>query len=303
MNTLAMTLKNLRHTIGEGSLPDAVVSVCRDDPAEPRHLLDLSDLLYGLNLRAEAAAVAEELLRHPGASSVLRARAHERRADEAFLRGDLAAAQDADVMSEWAGLGYYARARNLLKCARAVASDFGGRFPNSVEGLQTLPGIGPYTAAAIASIAFDRRATVVDGNVERVVARLYAVETPLPLAKPELSALADSLTPDMRPGDHAQAMMDLGATICTPRNPACGICPWRDPCRARAADVPQLLPARRAYLRRDQPQRVQTPPGRAGSSARSAPRFRWPGRSRRRGTSWQPPTSVGRRDCRPDGSP
>jgi A/G-specific adenine glycosylase len=145
---------------------------------------------------------------------------------------DLAAAQDADVMSEWAGLGYYARARNLLKCARAVASDFGGRFPNSVEGLQTLPGIGPYTAAAIASIAFDRRATVVDGNVERVVARLYAVETPLPLAKPELSALADSLTPDMRPGDHAQAMMDLGATICTPRNPACILCPLTEDCLA-----------------------------------------------------------------------
>ncbi len=158
---------------------------------------------------------------------------------------DLAAAQDADVMSEWAGLGYYARARNLLKCARAVASDFGGRFPNSVEGLQTLPGIGPYTAAAIASIAFDRRATVVDGNVERVVARLYAVETPLPLAKPELSALADSLTPDMRPGDHAQAMMDLGATICTPRNPACSLCPLTKDCMAyavgNAADLPRRV--------------------------------------------------------------
>jgi len=159
---------------------------------------------------------------------------------------DLAAAQDADVMSEWAGLGYYARARNLLKCARAVVSEFGGRFPDSVEGLRTLPGIGPYTAAAIASIAFDRRATVVDGNVERVVARLYAVETPLPLAKPELTALADSITPHARPGDHAQAMMDLGATICTPRNPACILCPLAEDCRALATGLASELPRRLA---------------------------------------------------------
>ena len=159
---------------------------------------------------------------------------------------DLAAAPDADVMSEWAGLGYYARARNLLKCARAVVQDHGGRFPDNVEGLSTLPGIGPYTAAAIASIAFDRRATVVDGNVERVVARLFAIETPLPSAKPEFTALADTVTPDLRPGDHAQAMMDLGATICTPRNPACILCPLSEDCLARVSGIAADLPRRLA---------------------------------------------------------
>ncbi len=157
----------------------------------------------------------------------------------------LAAAQDAEVMGAWAGLGYYARARNLLRCARVVAADHGGVFPDDHDTLLRLPGIGPYTAAAIAAIAFDRRETVVDGNVERVVARLCAVRVPLPDAKPELAAIARRLTPDARPGDHAQAMMDLGATICTPRNPACGICPWRDPCRARAAGLARDLPAKR----------------------------------------------------------
>jgi len=160
--------------------------------------------------------------------------------------GDLAAAQDAEVMAEWAGLGYYARARNLLKCARVVATDLGGRFPDTAEALRALPGIGPYTAAAIAAIAFDEAATVVDGNVERVVSRLWAVETPLPAAKPELTALAARLTPSARPGDHAQAMMDLGATICTPRNPACALCPISDFCAAKAvgiaADLPRKAP-------------------------------------------------------------
>ena len=160
--------------------------------------------------------------------------------------GALAAAEDGDVMAEWAGLGYYARARNLLKCARAVVADHGGRFPETRDTLLTLPGIGPYTAAAIASITFDEPATVVDGNVERVVARLFAIETPLPAAKPELTALAARLTPDDRPGDHAQAMMDLGATICTPRNPACGICPLRASCEGHAkgiaADLPRKTP-------------------------------------------------------------
>ncbi|MFN3147104.1 MAG: A/G-specific adenine glycosylase [Paracoccaceae bacterium] len=155
---------------------------------------------------------------------------------------DLAAAEDAEVMGEWAGLGYYARARNLLKCARAVAAGHGGRFPTTREALIGLPGIGPYTASAIASIAFDEPATVVDGNVERVMARLFHVETPLPTAKPELTALAERLTPRTRPGDHAQAVMDLGATICTPRSPACGICPLRDPCAGRAAGVQAELP-------------------------------------------------------------
>ena len=133
-------------------------------------------------------------------------------------------------MGEWAGLGYYARARNLLKCARAVVADHGGQFPETREGLLTLPGIGPYTASAIAAIAFDQPATVVDGNVERVMARMFSVLTPLPAAKPELTALAESLTPQARPGDYAQAVMDLGATICTPRSPACGICPWVHSC-------------------------------------------------------------------------
>ncbi len=155
---------------------------------------------------------------------------------------DLAAAADAEVMGEWAGLGYYARARNLLACARAVVAQHGGQFPQTLDGLRSLPGIGPYTAAAIASIAFDLPATVVDGNVERVMARLHDVHTPLPAAKPELTALAASHTPLNRPGDYAQAVMDLGATICTPRNPACGICPLIALCAARAAGTAPSLP-------------------------------------------------------------
>ena len=154
----------------------------------------------------------------------------------------LAAAEDGEVMAAWAGLGYYARARNLLACARDVVGEHRGAFPETEAELRALPGVGPYTAAAIAAIAFDRPATVVDGNVERVVARLRAVEMPLPDAKPELSALAAELTPGERPGDYAQAMMDLGATICTPRSPACGICPVMAHCTARAvgrADLPR----------------------------------------------------------------
>ncbi len=156
----------------------------------------------------------------------------------------LAAAADADVMGEWAGLGYYARARNLLKCARAVVADHGGQFPTTRADLLTLPGIGPYTASAIAAIAHDEAATVVDGNVERVMARLHRVETPLPAAKTALTALAEALTPDHRAGDYAQAVMDLGATICTPRNPACALCPWSHACKARAAGVQSDLPRR-----------------------------------------------------------
>lgn len=159
---------------------------------------------------------------------------------------DLAAADEAQVMGEWAGLGYYARARNLLKCARVVADRHAGRFPETREALQALPGIGPYTASAIAAIAFDAPETVVDGNVERVMARRFGIRTPLPAAKPELVAAAARLTPAERPGDYAQAVMDLGATICTPRNPACGLCPWREDCRARAeglqADLPRKSP-------------------------------------------------------------
>jgi A/G-specific adenine glycosylase len=154
----------------------------------------------------------------------------------------LAAAEDAEVMAEWAGLGYYARARNLLKCARAVVTNHGGTFPKTAAGLRALPGIGPYTAAAIAAIAFDEPAVVADGNVERVVARLWAVQTPLPAAKPELTALAARLTPDTRPGEHAQAMMDLGATICTPRKPACALCPLTPFCAGHAAGTAADLP-------------------------------------------------------------
>ncbi|WP_415922731.1 A/G-specific adenine glycosylase [Tateyamaria sp. SN6-1] len=155
---------------------------------------------------------------------------------------DLAAAEDADVMAAWAGLGYYARARNLLKCARVVAAEHGGQFPADHAALLKLPGIGPYTAGAIASIAFDLPHVVVDGNVERVMARLHDEHTPLPAAKPILTAHAQALTPTTRPGDYAQAVMDLGATICSPKSPACGICPWRDPCAARAAGTAPELP-------------------------------------------------------------
>ena len=154
----------------------------------------------------------------------------------------LAAAADGDVMAEWAGLGYYARARNLLACARAVVARHGGVFPSDLAGLRALPGIGPYTAAAIAAIAFGRSETVVDGNVERVMSRVFAVETPLPAAKPTLTALAARLTPVDRAGDYAQAVMDLGATICTPRNPACGICPWLTGCAARPLGIAATLP-------------------------------------------------------------
>ncbi len=158
----------------------------------------------------------------------------------------LAAAPDAEVMAAWAGLGYYARARNLIACARAVTGARGGRFPQTEAELRELPGIGAYTAAAIAAIAFDRPSVVVDGNVERVMARLFGVEEPLPGAKARLHALAAGLTPDARPGDYAQAVMDLGATICTPRNPACGICPWREPCVARREGIAATLPRRAA---------------------------------------------------------
>ena len=160
--------------------------------------------------------------------------------------GALAAAQDADVMAAWAGLGYYARARNLLKCARAVADEHNGVFPQELSALLKLPGVGPYTAAAISAIAFQKVATVVDGNVERVMARLYAVQTPLPDAKPELTQKAAALTPPVRPGDYAQAVMDLGATVCTPKSPNCALCPWRANCKAfsqgSAAELPKKRP-------------------------------------------------------------
>src|SRR5579885_2301985 len=155
-----------------------------------------------------------------------------------------------EVLHAWQGLGYYARARNLHACARAVVARHGGAFPRDEAALRALPGIGDYTAAAIAAIAFDRRAAPVDGNVERVTARLFAIETPLPEAKPELRRLAASLVPERRAGDYAQAAMDLGATLCTPRKPRCVLCPWREECRARALGVAENLPRRRAAAAR-----------------------------------------------------
>jgi A/G-specific adenine glycosylase len=159
--------------------------------------------------------------------------------------GDLAAASLDEVLHAWQGLGYYARARNLHACAQAVVERFGGVFPDTEAGLLELPGVGAYTAAAIAAIAFDRPAAVMDGNVERVMARYFAVETPLPEAKPALRAYAASLTPEMRPGDYAQAVMDLGATICTPRKPRCMLCPWTANCRARILGDPERLPVKK----------------------------------------------------------
>ncbi|MFV0281298.1 MAG: A/G-specific adenine glycosylase [Rhodoblastus sp.] len=154
----------------------------------------------------------------------------------------LARASDEEIMRAWAGLGYYSRARNLIACARKVEAL--GAFPANEAGLRELPGIGPYTAAAIAAIAFGRRAVVVDGTVERVVARLHAMETPLPGARPEIRARADELTPRRRAGDFAQAVMDLGATICTPKNPACALCPLRGICVARNKSAPDAYPRR-----------------------------------------------------------
>jgi A/G-specific adenine glycosylase len=166
----------------------------------------------------------------------------------------LAAAEDGAVMAAWAGLGYYARARNLLACARAVAAEHQGRFPDDEAALRRLPGIGAYTAAAIAAIAFGKRAVAVDGNVERVVARLHAVKTPLPAARTEIRALADAMTPDPGAGDFAQAMMDLGSAICTPRNPDCGRCPVRPWCAAYAEGDPALYPVKAPKMAR--PHRV-----------------------------------------------
>jgi A/G-specific adenine glycosylase len=163
---------------------------------------------------------------------------------------DLAAEADGEVMAAWAGLGYYARARNLLACARAVSVGHGGVFPDTEAGLRGLPGLGAYTAAAIAAIAFDEPANVVDGNVERVMARLFAVEAPLPDAKPQLKDLAAGLVRDERPGDWAQALMDLGAVICRPKQPLCNRCPVGEHCVARAAGAPETYPRRIAKTER-----------------------------------------------------
>ena len=158
----------------------------------------------------------------------------------------LDAANESDVMAAWAGLGYYARARNLVKAARAVVADHGGAFPSTEAALATLPGLGAYTAAAVAAIAFGERAVVVDANVERVVARLFAIDTPLPAARPAIRVAADTITPDRRAGDFAQAMMDLGSDICTVRKPRCLLCPVAADCRGRIEGNPDRLPVKRA---------------------------------------------------------
>ena len=155
---------------------------------------------------------------------------------------DLANARDEEIMGAWAGLGYYARARNLLKCARVIVKESDGEFPKTSEALLKLPGVGPYTAAAIASIAYDIPETVVDGNVERVISRIFNIHTKLPKAKKELAFLAKQLTPTIRSGDYAQAIMDLGATICKPTSPKCNICPWVYYCVSNKAGTSEYLP-------------------------------------------------------------
>ena len=156
----------------------------------------------------------------------------------------LAAASDEDVMKEWAGLGYYSRARNLHACAKAVTAEYGGVFPAELAELKKLPGIGPYTAAAIRTIAFDLPANVVDGNVERVMSRIFAYDKPLnePKNKKALHDIAAAYVPAKRPGDYAQALMDLGATVCTPQKPNCGACPWQKNCAAFASCKPDAYP-------------------------------------------------------------
>jgi len=166
----------------------------------------------------------------------------------------LAAAPTEAVMSAWAGLGYYSRARNLHACAKAIVEVHGGIFPETPDALRALPGIGEYTSAAIASIAFNRVATVVDGNVERVISRLYAIEEPLPGSKPQIKALTTTLVPEDRPGDFAQAMMDLGATLCSPKSPSCILCPFSGSCAAQkrgdAETFPRKTPKKEGQLRR-----------------------------------------------------
>ena len=186
---------------------------------------------------------------------------------------DLAASPREDVLAAWAGLGYYARARNLHACAQVVADELGGRFPEDLEALRALPGVGEYTANAIRAAAFDKPASVVDGNVERVITRLFAIETPPPGAKPEIKRLAAGLADPDRPGDYAQALMDLGATVCTPKSPRCGACPWSKACAAHAAGTRRAIRSRR---RRPQSRCAAasafTSPRRTGFGCAGAPR-------------------------------
>ena len=161
----------------------------------------------------------------------------------------LADARQEDVLAAWAGLGYYARARNLHAAAQLVAHQMGGKFPTSAEALRALPGVGAYTAGAVAAIAYDEKQAAMDANAERVIARLYAVKTAMPKAKPELHALCSALVPD-RAGDFVQALMDLGSAICTPRQPACTNCPWTDECRSRKLGLQEQLPVKAPKIAR-----------------------------------------------------
>lgn len=193
--------------------------------ADPYHVFLSEIMLQQTTVKAVGPYFADFLTRWPSVAA-------------------LAAAPLEQVLSAWAGLGYYARARNLHACAQAVVTRHGGRFPADEAALLDLPGIGPYTAAAIAAIAFDLPASPVDGNIERVISRLYTIDTPLPKGKLEIKARAAALTPAARPGDFAQAMMDLGATICTPRSPACVVCPFSPSCAARASGEPARYPVK-----------------------------------------------------------
>jgi len=159
---------------------------------------------------------------------------------------DLAEASLDEVLHAWQGLGYYARARNLHKCAQVVANDFEGTFPDSEKDLRALPGIGDYTAAAIMALVHQQKTTPVDGNIERVVSRLFRIETPLPQGKKDIRAQAIKLTPDVRPGDYAQAMMDLGASLCSPKKPVCPLCPLNDQCKAFKKGDSETFPRRKA---------------------------------------------------------
>jgi A/G-specific adenine glycosylase len=159
---------------------------------------------------------------------------------------DLAAAEETEIMAAWAGLGYYSRARNLIACGRAVAARPGARFPEAAEELARLPGIGAYTSAAIAAIAFDEPVAVIDGNVERVIARLFAIDAPFPGAKPMIREKLRPIVPEHRTGEFAEALMDLGATICTPKRPVCSLCPWSEPCVARREGRQLELPVKAA---------------------------------------------------------
>ena len=161
----------------------------------------------------------------------------------------LAAASLDDVLRAWAGLGYYARARNLHRCARIVAGELGGAFPATADALADLPGIGPYTAGAIAAIAFDQPVAAVDGNAERVLSRIFAIDAPLPGSRPAIRALAKGLVPATRAGDFAQALMDLGAEVCLPASPKCGICPWAEGCAARSQGSAERYPRKAVRAR------------------------------------------------------